>query len=82
MPVGQPVEEPLPERALVGEHRVPADRVDVVERGDEPGEQLVLARPELVAVADGLVGGRAAPCTGATTPISSFFPNAMPMCGP
>ena len=65
--VGEAVEEPLPERALVCEHRVPADRVDVVDRRDEAGEQLVLAGAELVAVADGLVGGRAAPCTGATT---------------
>ena len=43
----------------MGEHRLPADRVDVVDGGDEAGEQLVLARPELVAVADRLVGRRA-----------------------
>ena len=41
------------------EHRVPAERVDVVDRGDEAGEQLVLAGAELVAVPDGLVRGRA-----------------------
>ena len=58
-PVREAVEEPLPERALVREHRVPADRVDVVDRGDEAGEQLVLAGAELVAVADRLVRGRA-----------------------
>ena len=53
------VEEPLPELALVGDDRVPAERVDVVDRGDEAREQLVLRRAELEAVADRLVGRRA-----------------------
>ncbi len=56
--VRQAVEEPLPEPTLVGEHGLPADRVDVVDRRDEACEQLVLARTELVAVPDGLVGRR------------------------
>ena len=56
--VGQAVEEPLPERALVRDDRLPADRVDVVDRGDEAGQQLVLAGAELVAVPDGMVRGR------------------------
>ena len=55
----QPVEEPLPQLALVGDDRVPAERVDVVDRGDEPGEQLVLRRAELEAMADRLVRRRA-----------------------
>ena len=55
----QSVEEPLPQLALVGDDRVPAERVDVVDRGDETGEQLVLRRAELEAVADRLVRRRA-----------------------
>ena len=79
--VRQPVEEALPERALVGDDRVPADRVDVVDGRDEAGEELVLAGAELESVADRLVGGRAH-LVRAPAPISSFFPNASPMCGP
>ena len=51
-------EEALAERALVPEHRVPAERRHVVDRRDEAGEKLVLARAELEAVTDGLVRGR------------------------
>ena len=39
--------------------RVPADRRDVVDGGDEPREELVLARAELEPAADRLVGRRA-----------------------
>ena len=56
--IGKPGEEPLPERPLVGLDRLPADRVDVVDGGHEAGQQLVLARAELEAAADRLVGGR------------------------
>ncbi len=51
-------EEAVAERPLVAEHRLPAQRLHVTHRRDETGEELVLARPELEAVADGLVRGR------------------------
>src|SRR5262249_46548039 len=56
---GQPLEEALAERSLVAEDPLPADRVHVVHRRDEAREELVLARPELEAMADRLVRGRA-----------------------
>ena len=46
------------ERPLVPEHRLPAERVHVLDGGDESGEELVLARPQLEAVSHGLVRGR------------------------
>ena len=56
-PLGEAVEEALPELALVRDDRVPAERLDVLDRRDEAGEQLVLLRPVLEAVPDGLVRG-------------------------
>ena len=52
---GQPVEEPLPERALVRLDRLPADALDVLDARDEAGEQLVRERSRLETGADGLV---------------------------
>ena len=57
--VGDPGEELLAEAALVRLDRVPAELVDVVDRGDEAGEQLVRERARLEARADGL--GRGGP---------------------
>src|SRR5581483_10558488 len=54
----QSVEEPLPERALVRADRVPAELLEVVDRGDEAGEKLVRERPRLEAAPGRLVGGR------------------------
>src|SRR5204862_816234 len=47
------------ERALLRLHRGPADRVDVVDRSDEAGKQLVCERPRLEARADRLHRGGA-----------------------
>ena len=66
----------------MGDDRVPAERVDVVDGRHEAGEELVLARAELEAVADRLVRRRAGPCTARHDSSSSLLPNASPMCGP
>ncbi len=64
-PVRQAGEEAFRERALLRLDRIPAGLLDVLDRGDEAGEELVLLRAGLEA------GGRAdrrapgAPCTGA-----------------
>ena len=55
---GSPARKRSPSARSCAEHRVPAERVDVVDRRDEAGEQLVLARAELEAVPDRLVRGR------------------------
>jgi hypothetical protein len=57
--VGQAVEEPLAQLALVRLNALPADRVDVLDRGDEAREQLVGERPRLEAMPERLVGCRA-----------------------
>ena len=57
--VGQAGQEAFAERALVRLDRVPADRLDVLDRGDESGEQLVGEGAGLEAVPERLVGGRA-----------------------
>jgi hypothetical protein len=44
-------QEPLSQRTLPGEDVVPAERLDVLDRGDEAGEQLVGERPGLEALA-------------------------------
>ena len=51
----QPVEEPLAELPLVGDDGVPAERAEVVDRGDEAGQRLVRERPGLEAVPERLV---------------------------
>ena len=55
--VREPLEEALPELRLVGDDRLPAERLDVLDGRDEAGEQLVLLRPVLEAVPDGPVLG-------------------------
>ena len=55
----EPVEEPCAELPFVGHDRLPAERLDVLDRGDEAGEELVLQRAVLEAAADGLVRRRA-----------------------
>ena len=75
--VGEAVEELLPERALVRLDRRPADRLDVLDRGDEAGEQLVRERAGLERMRR-----RAAPCTCATAPRGRRGRYASPRCGP
>src|SRR5207302_2768642 len=48
-------EKALAELALPASDRVPADRAEVLDRGDEAGEELVRERARLVAVAERLV---------------------------
>jgi hypothetical protein len=43
--VGQTVEEPLPQITLMSTELVPVERLEVLDRGDEAGEELVLHRP-------------------------------------
>jgi hypothetical protein len=57
--VRQAVEEPLAQFALVCLDRVPADRVDVLDRRDEAREQLVRERSRLEPMPERLVGGGA-----------------------
>ncbi len=56
--VGQACQEALAQRALVRPDRVPADRLDVLDRRDEAGEQLVRERSRLEAVTDRFARGR------------------------
>src|SRR5205807_9180762 len=55
----QPGEKALAQRALLRGNRVVADRPDVVDRGDEAGEELVRQRPGFEAVSERLVRGGA-----------------------
>src|SRR5581483_12059661 len=48
---GQALEEALPEASLPRGDRLPAERLDVVDGGDEPGEQLVRRRAGLETLA-------------------------------
>jgi hypothetical protein len=66
--VGQAVEEPLAQRALVGGDRgEAADRVEVVDGRVEPGEQLIRQRAGLEA-APQRAGGRGARLVGPPLP--------------
>ena len=56
--VRQSREEALAERTLVGANRIPADRLDVLDGGDEAREQLVRKRPGLEASPERLVRRR------------------------
>src|SRR5207302_5999836 len=57
--IGEPVEKALAEQALLRLDRRPADRVDVLDGGDEAGEQLMGERAGLEAAAERLQVGRA-----------------------
>ena len=78
----QPVEEPLPELALVLGDEFPADLAEVLDRGDEARQQLVRQRPRLVAVPDREVVGAGGTLYGRHDSSSSRRPNASPRCGP
>src|SRR5215469_446098 len=56
--VREAVEDALPERALVRPDRVPAEILEVLDGGNESGEQLVCERPGLEAGAHRLVRSR------------------------
>jgi hypothetical protein len=56
--VREPGEEALPELALLGHDPLPAERLEIADGGDEPGERLVRERARLEARSEGLVGRR------------------------